>query len=287
MSRSRPGSARLRFMTVSMAATLVCIATSANAGGRFGTDERIIKIQDIAATGPNGEHLFLGHKISTFNIFAPAYMTDDGYVIGVVGTDRYIPLDADKISGLQRSGQLPMPLPTYEITWVDWLFGYMLWALLPFIGLWAVYDMRRGAKHVEQSQLLKVGDPIQIGYSRRLGFIPRSGTAMEFDSEGFRGVGTADRLILWKDVVGLRKYNVQAGTFIEVKTVPGSPPPFMGGVEKLFRDPDRINIPASKLAMHEDALIDLMQRHIANAQAAHASHGAPAVNAPPAPSLSI
>jgi hypothetical protein len=82
-----------------------------------------------------GESIYLRYKLKVYSVFAPIYMTDDGYVIGFADdTTRYIPLTAEKIAALQRQRQLPTPLPLYALTWGDWLYGYLLWVCLFGVG---------------------------------------------------------------------------------------------------------------------------------------------------------
>ena len=130
---------------------LMLAAAPAQAGKMlFGTGETINKIQDLKSKSPNGEALFLGYKLSRFSIVAPLYMTDDGYVIGIAGTDRFIPLDAAMIAEFQKSGELPTPLARYDIPWFEYAFGYLFWLLIPIIGLWIflenLWTRRKAAK---------------------------------------------------------------------------------------------------------------------------------------------
>ena len=130
---------------------LALAATPANAAKMmFGTSETVNKIRDLQSKGPNGEALFLGYKLSRYSFLAPLYMTDDGYVIGIAGTDRFLPLDAASIADFQKSGDLPNPLPTYDIPLFEYVFGYLLWVILPFIGLWyyleGIWKRRKAAK---------------------------------------------------------------------------------------------------------------------------------------------
>ena len=130
---------------------LTLAGTPAHAGKMmFGTSETINKIKDLQSKGPNGEALFLGYKLSRYSFVAPLYMTDDGYVIGIAGTDRFLPLDAASIADFQKSGELPNPLPAYDIPLFEYAFGYLLWVILPFIGLWiyleGIWKRRKAAK---------------------------------------------------------------------------------------------------------------------------------------------
>ncbi len=67
---------------------------------------------------------------------APYNITDDGYVLGVKGSaSSYYKLDDAQIKSLQARGLLPSPLPPYELSEIDYLFGYMLWIVLAFVAV--------------------------------------------------------------------------------------------------------------------------------------------------------
>lgn len=101
----------------------------------FGQDDTINCIQDIAAPGPGGAKLCLGYKYSTHSFGAPAYLTNDGYVLKIVGQDRYIPLPKERIAALQADGTLPTPLPGYSISPLAYVWGYSLWIILLVVGV--------------------------------------------------------------------------------------------------------------------------------------------------------
>jgi hypothetical protein len=110
---------------------LLISGSPSRAAYQFGEEDKITKIVDLNIRGPAGETLYLGYKVRITSVFLPVYMTDDGYVIGISDDNtRYFSLTADKIAALQRQGQLPDPLPPYEIGWAQWLFGYFLWVCL-------------------------------------------------------------------------------------------------------------------------------------------------------------
>ena len=63
-------------------------------------------------------------------------MTDDGYVLGVRGEQSYFRLDESNIKSMQARGQLPTPLPPYQLSMVDYAMGHGAWiALAVIIGL--------------------------------------------------------------------------------------------------------------------------------------------------------
>jgi len=104
----------------------------------FGTQDTIKRIQDVAIKGKNGEELYLGHKYSTHSFVAPYSLSDDGYVLGVKGRESYYSLTQQDIEKFQASGLLPSPLPAYEISTIDYLFGHLLWIVLIVIALFIV-----------------------------------------------------------------------------------------------------------------------------------------------------
>ena len=117
---------------------------------RFGTSESLNHIQDLdRLKGPSGEALYLGYKTSTQNFLLPYWMTDDGYIGGVKGEDRFYRIEPDRLKELQDRGQMPSPLPGYEISGLDWFFGFFAWAVGAAFGLfgaWGVYSASRTKK---------------------------------------------------------------------------------------------------------------------------------------------
>jgi hypothetical protein len=102
----------------------------------FGTQEYLRQIQDVEVTGPKGEPLYLGHKYSFHSFILPYRMTDDGYILGVRGQQSYFRLEEANIKAMQARGQLPTPLPPYQLSLVDYAMGYGLWiAIAVIIGL--------------------------------------------------------------------------------------------------------------------------------------------------------
>jgi tetratricopeptide (TPR) repeat protein len=108
------------------------VLASPAAGGSplFGEKEQLVKLQDVEFKDLEGAPLYLGFKYSFHWFVAPAYLTDDGYILGVTGQNRYYPLNPTLIAELQGKGQLPKPLPPYRLTPVEYAFGYLLWIVL-------------------------------------------------------------------------------------------------------------------------------------------------------------
>jgi tetratricopeptide (TPR) repeat protein len=101
----------------------------------FGSQEHLVKLQDVPIKGPTGEALYLGYKYAQHAFIAPYYVSDDGYILGVVGQDRYFKLDSKMIAEFQTSKLLPTPLPPYELSIWDYVFGYLLWIILGFVAV--------------------------------------------------------------------------------------------------------------------------------------------------------
>jgi hypothetical protein len=129
----------LRNATLAAAMIGVGTALSAPASAarmEFGTHEDLRRIANIDLKGPNGEALYLAHKISRHSFMLPYTMSDDGYVLGAVGElRRYFRLDATLTAKLQAQKLLPDPLPPYSISWLDYVMGYFLWFVLAGIAL--------------------------------------------------------------------------------------------------------------------------------------------------------
>jgi tetratricopeptide (TPR) repeat protein len=119
-----------------MAVLVISVAPAQAAKVYFGTQEYLRQIQDVEVKGPKGEALYLGHKYSFHSFILPYRMTDDGYVLGIRGQQSYFRLDDANIKSMQARGQLPSPLPPYQLSLLDYAFGHSLWiAVLVIIGL--------------------------------------------------------------------------------------------------------------------------------------------------------
>ena len=119
---------------IALIAVLVLGAAPAQAAKvYFGTQEHLRQIQDVEVKGPKGEALYLGHKYSFHSFIAPYRITDDGYILGVRGEQRYYRLDDATIKSMQARGQLPTPLPPYQLSLLDYAMGHLLWIVLAVI----------------------------------------------------------------------------------------------------------------------------------------------------------
>jgi hypothetical protein len=107
-------------------------SAGACAGLMFGTDEHLRLIAPVTFQGPSGERLYLARKVTMHCFIGPYSVSDDGFVLAVSGDPRkYYPMpDAQKVKMLQASGYLPNPLPPWELSLFDKLFGNSLWLLI-------------------------------------------------------------------------------------------------------------------------------------------------------------
>ena len=119
---------------------LLCIATPAEARTRFGTEDKIIRIQKIEVPAAARQmvppefldNAYLARRISIKWFIAGAYLTDHGYVIEL-DDDRYFDLGTERISALQTIGVLPIPLSAAPIPASEYVIGYSLWPILAFV----------------------------------------------------------------------------------------------------------------------------------------------------------
>lgn len=126
-------------------------------GYMFGKEEKLHCIADVKLVGPQQEPLCIAYKTTMYAVLAPAYFRDDGYVLAVkrAGNEYYpIPQGAD-LTALQASGELPNPLPPYQIPTFDYVFGYILWSALAIgIGATVLGDRLKAKRHASlQSKL--------------------------------------------------------------------------------------------------------------------------------------
>ncbi len=127
---------RLFLLFFSFAVLIPNISSAKKIGGLFGKEENIKEIMALEGKGPNGEEVYLAYKTTGIFFFMGAYLSDDGYVLGIRGTSgSYYPLDENQIKTFQENGFFPTPLPQYEIPFVDWFWGFALWILLAVIAI--------------------------------------------------------------------------------------------------------------------------------------------------------
>jgi len=106
-------------------------------GMQFGDQDSLIKIQDVDITSPNGDELYLAYHLSTKFFIAGVNLTDKGYVL-VLKADsedsQYYALTSEQIKEFQAEGDLPNPMPTYEISMLNYAVGYSLWIIILVLG---------------------------------------------------------------------------------------------------------------------------------------------------------
>lgn len=131
-----------------LSAVLTSQVAQAKSGFRFGDSESLHKIQDIDMPGPKGEKLYLANRTITKFVLLGVYLSDKGYVLGVVDDNAkgYYPLEAELVKKLQSEKILPTPLPKYKISIWDYLVGYSLWIVIFIIVAWTLLQSRRSKK---------------------------------------------------------------------------------------------------------------------------------------------
>ncbi|MBV6634136.1 MAG: TerB family tellurite resistance protein [Alphaproteobacteria bacterium] len=128
--------------------------SEAEAKIRVGNDDSTTKVASVtippglASSLPsewanNGR---LSHLATTFWLGLGVYVVDKGLVIEANGTDKYWPMDAEKIAQLQSLGVLPDPLPPSEIPAATYVFGYAFWPGLLLLILLIVQSVRKAKR---------------------------------------------------------------------------------------------------------------------------------------------
>lgn len=144
---------RSAMLAVAAVCASTALATPALAAKvRFGPIEYLHKIQDTDIKSPKGEALYLGYLHTHHSFILPYHMTDDGYVLGVVGEKGYYLLEPDLLKRLQAQRLLPDPLPPYSLSWFDYIFGYMLWFTLGGIAIAIAYPYLKQRRQREAGQ---------------------------------------------------------------------------------------------------------------------------------------
>lgn len=142
MSRQPPKRPRRRSLAGWATVVLAALAVFAQAGPAhaarivIGTEEELRHIQDVELKTRDGEALYLGFKLSFHWLGLPYAMTDDGYVLGVKGQNRYYTLDQNLLKEWQSQGYLPAELPRYTIRTEDYVFAHAMWIGLGLLGAW-------------------------------------------------------------------------------------------------------------------------------------------------------
>jgi tetratricopeptide (TPR) repeat protein len=170
----------------------------------FGTKDYLNKIQDVDFKGPKGEALYLGHKYSHHSFIAPYSLSDGGYILGIVGQDLYYALDAKLIEQLQAEGKLPKPLPGYEISIWDYIFGHLLWIVAGGIIVAIVIANRGGARKKKALPFAQAGfeneqsgnlEQAIANYTRALDIDPKFAEILCRRAHVYQNTGAFDRAI--------------------------------------------------------------------------------------------
>jgi tetratricopeptide (TPR) repeat protein len=170
----------------------------------FGTKEYLHKIEDLDLKGPSGEALYLGYKFSHHSFVAPYRTTDDGYILGVVGQQRYYPLNAALIEKLQAQGRLPRPLPLYSLSALDYLIGYLLWFMLAGIAIALVFGAMKQRRQKQAVPFAQAGlahhragnlDAAIAEYGKALERHPKLAQVLMLRGDAYKARGDIDRAI--------------------------------------------------------------------------------------------
>src|SRR5262249_14996577 len=163
-----------------------------------GTGEHLVKLQDVDFKGPRSEVLYLGYKYSYHAFLLPYRVTDDGYVLGIQGQKSFFKLDEARIKSLQASGQLPSPLPPYELSLTEYAIGNSLWgALLVMIASvpWVMHQARRRKRALPLFEAAVADhrggdlDKAIDGYTRAIELDPKFAVAFRLRAKAFEGKG--------------------------------------------------------------------------------------------------
>jgi hypothetical protein len=133
---------------------------------RFGKEEAIRCIADVALKGEHGEELCIAYKTSTYWVGAGVYVRDDGYVARARGggsSTTYYSLTKEEIAAHQSAGLLPTPLPAYRLPVADYMLGYSLWLVLVFSIAWAVLAGWLKARRRARYAAAVAGSPVDFG----------------------------------------------------------------------------------------------------------------------------
>jgi tetratricopeptide (TPR) repeat protein len=198
-------SSKARVGLVGLIAIFAVGATPAHAAKvYFGTQEYLRQIQDVEVKGPKGEALYLGYKYSFHSFILPYRMTDDGYVLGIRGEQSYFRLDEGNIKSMQARGQLPTPLPPYQLSAIDYAMGHGAWiALAVIIGLIPLSMIskrrrKRAVPHFEEGvarhQSGDLNGAIE-SYGKAVEIDPKFVAAFHFRGKAYSGLGDAKAAI--------------------------------------------------------------------------------------------
>jgi hypothetical protein len=183
----------------------------------FGKKEEIRFVEALLLKSERGEPLYLGYKLTSHHFLASYSLEEDGYVIGVAGnSDRYYPMPTpEKLNAFQKMGLMPTPLPQYHLVFRDYIFGYLLWMVIPIVTLWIWLDgwqRRRSRKNnsvnptqvlVHQHQAQYQQKPIDLPMLLIGKSLFSGGNNLHIDKAGFAFTSMSGTdLTYWPDVSG-------------------------------------------------------------------------------------
>jgi hypothetical protein len=133
---------------------------------QFGTGEELHCITDVKLKGAEGQELCLAYKTSTYSLFLPLYLKDDGYVLSVKSrSGEYYELpQGQELAEFQANGSLPAQLPTYTIPLLDYAFGYSLPLVVVVVTLVSLiqYQLKQRRKASLETQLPPGQTPLEL-----------------------------------------------------------------------------------------------------------------------------
>jgi tetratricopeptide (TPR) repeat protein len=193
-------------MSFRVRAALIVLIAAFSIGGTpahaaklyFGTQEYLHKIEDVNVLGPKGEALYLGYKYSFHSFILPYRMTDDGYILGIRGEQSYFRLDDANTKSMQARGQLPTPLPPYQLSVLDYAMGHGAWiALAVIIGLIPLSMLskrrrKRALPHFEDGIARHQSGDLKgaaESYSKAVEIDPKFAAALHFRGKAHAGLG--------------------------------------------------------------------------------------------------
>lgn len=104
----------------------------------FGKSEDLTCITHITLKGQNDEALCIAYKTSTYHVFAPIYMSDDGYVLKSRDANFFYPIpQGAELKAFVASGDMPATMPPYQLSLADYAIGFLLWWILLALGVYA------------------------------------------------------------------------------------------------------------------------------------------------------
>lgn len=206
---------RYAFLFLVLLASLLGAAAHA---ATFGTEESIHKLVEVSLTGPRGESLYLGYRTTTKHFLAGYSVQDDGYILGINGEyKKYYPMPRlETVTALQQLGQLPTPLPAYTLSLGDYIWGYLLWIIIPItiFAIWAqkLWQKRKRSKpgYVDLDRLAiqsfmekYLASPPQLPMVLRGDSLVRGGNDLILEEGGFAFTSISGKdLKYWADVAG-------------------------------------------------------------------------------------